>query len=176
MGTADHAGQAAGDVAGDAIDTLKSAPEAARRQTQGNPLAAGAVAFGFGVLLASVFPASETEKRAAEELMDKAEPLKEGVIESGKEVAEHMKQPARDAMDHLKETAAEAKESVQEVAQGVVDETLQTTRARPRKPSAPRRPVRRPRPRKELPARRYHRPKSRRQLPGSDCRHGSPHA
>ena len=128
MGTAEQAGHAAGDVAGDAMDTVRSAPDAARRQTQGNPLAAGAVAFGVGVLLASVFPASDTEKRAAEELMDKAEPLKQGVIEAGKEVAEHMKEPTRDAMEHLKDTAVESKESVQDVAQGVVDETRQITR------------------------------------------------
>lgn len=128
MGTAEQVGHTAGDLTGDAMDTLKDAPGAARQQTQGNPLAAGAVAFGFGVLLASVFPPSETEKRAAEHLIDKAEPLKQGVIEAGIEVAEHMKEPAREAMDHLKDTALESKESVQEVAQGVVDETRQTTR------------------------------------------------
>jgi len=128
MGTAEQVGHTAGDLTGDAMDTLKNAPEAARQQTQGNPLAAGAVAFGFGVLLASLFPASEAEKRAAEQLMDKAAPLKQGVIDAGKEVAEHMKEPARDAMDHLKDTALDSKESVQEVAaQDVVAETRQTT-------------------------------------------------
>ncbi len=41
MGTADHAGQAAGDVAGDAIDTLKSAPEASASADPGQPAGRG---------------------------------------------------------------------------------------------------------------------------------------
>ena len=38
---------------------------------------AGAIAFGVGFLVAAVFPASQPEQRAAQGLMDKAEPLKD---------------------------------------------------------------------------------------------------
>ena len=73
---ADTAGGVA-DAAGGAVSTLKETPDTVRQQTQGNPLAAGAIAIGVGVLLASVFPATEKERRAADQLMDKAEPLKD---------------------------------------------------------------------------------------------------
>ena len=62
MGTAAETGHAVGETAGGAVDTL-SAPRRRVGQTQGNPLAAGAVAFGVGVLLASIFPASGRKSR-----------------------------------------------------------------------------------------------------------------
>ncbi|WP_256356265.1 DUF3618 domain-containing protein [Streptomyces sp. PKU-EA00015] len=58
----ESAGQAADtvrDAAGQAGDAAKRAPEQAMRQTQGNPLAAGLIAFGAGLLAASLLPASE---------------------------------------------------------------------------------------------------------------------
>ena len=61
MGTATDAGHAVtegaqgvgegiADTAGSAVDTVRSAPQAARQQAQGNPVMAGAVAFGLGFL------------------------------------------------------------------------------------------------------------------------------
>ena len=45
-------------TASSAVDTVRSAPETARRGTQGNPLAAGLIAFGAGWLLSALLPAS----------------------------------------------------------------------------------------------------------------------
>ena len=45
-------GEGIADTAGSAVDTVRSAPEAARQQAQGNPMMAGAVAFGLGFLVA----------------------------------------------------------------------------------------------------------------------------
>ena len=73
---------------------MKSSPEVVRQQTQGNPLMAGAIAFGVGVLTASVFKPTEIEKQAAGQLMDKAEPLTEELKETGQETVEHLKEPA----------------------------------------------------------------------------------
>ena len=86
---ADTAGGVA-DAAGGAVSTLKETPDTVRQQTQGNPLAAGAIAMGVGVLLATVFPATEKERRAADQLMDKAEPLTAELKQAGREIAEHI--------------------------------------------------------------------------------------
>jgi ElaB/YqjD/DUF883 family membrane-anchored ribosome-binding protein len=128
MGTASDAGTTVGDVAGDAVETLKQTPDTVRQQAQGNPLAAGAIAVGVGVLLASVFPASEKERRAADQLMDKAEPVKDELMETGREMAEHLKEPARDAVQQVKDTATEGSQSVAETAKEAVGTTSETAR------------------------------------------------
>jgi ElaB/YqjD/DUF883 family membrane-anchored ribosome-binding protein len=117
---ADTAGGVA-DAAGGAVSTLKETPDTVRQQTQGNPLAAGAIAMGFGVLLASVFPATEKERRAADQLMDKAEPLTEELKQAGREIAEHMREPAREAVDQVKEAASEGTQAVADTAREARD-------------------------------------------------------
>jgi hypothetical protein len=115
-------------VAGEAVDTIKDTPEMVRRQTQGNPLAAGAVAVGVGVLLASIFPASTPEQRAAGQLMDKAEPLTDELRHAGQEMAEHIKEPARDAIAQVKEAATEGAQAVTESAKDAAGTTSDTAR------------------------------------------------
>ena len=73
------------------------------------------------MLLASVFPASEREKQAADQLMDKVEPLKEELTQAGREMAEHMKEPALEAMEQVKGTATEGKQAVTDTAKEAVD-------------------------------------------------------
>ena len=123
MGTAD----AMGDAAGSATETLGNAPDAAREQTQGSPLAAGAVAFGVGVLLASIFPATETEKEAADHLADKVEPLKQEMRAAGQEIAEHLREPAREALDEVKQAAAGSTEALKSTAKDVAAATGDAT-------------------------------------------------
>ena len=128
MGSASEVQSTVTEGTAGAVDTLKGAPEAFRGQTQGNPLAAGAVAFGVGVLLASVFPASEREKQAADQLMDKVEPLKEELTQTGREMAEHLKEPALEAVEHVKDTATEGKQAVTDTAKEAVDTAEETAR------------------------------------------------
>jgi len=49
-----------------ATDAVKGAPGALVDQARGNPIAVGVVAFGAGLLLATVMPKSETETRFME--------------------------------------------------------------------------------------------------------------
>ncbi|HWM18621.1 MAG TPA: DUF3618 domain-containing protein [Ilumatobacteraceae bacterium] len=108
------AGHAIGDTASGTVDTLKSSPEVVRNQTQGNPLMAGAIAFGVGLLTASVFKPSEVEKQVAGQLMDKAEPLTQEFKQMGQETLEHLKEPALAAVEQVKETATDAAQAVAE--------------------------------------------------------------
>jgi len=68
-------------------DTAQSAPAAVRKQAPGNPLAAGLVAFGAGLVGAALIPASEKEQQAAIEVMDKAQPLQQQVSDVAKDAA-----------------------------------------------------------------------------------------
>ena len=120
MGSADDLRDAAADKvhgladgAAGVGDSIASAPNAARRTTQGNPLAAGAVAFGIGLLVAAAFPPSEKEQELAREIKDKAQPLTDQITAAGKEVADNLAGPAKDAVESLKESATEAVQAVQ---------------------------------------------------------------
>jgi len=101
-----------------ALDTVKEGPEMIRQQAQGNPMAAGLIAFGAGMLLGSLMPASSAEHQAATALAPKLEPLKDEAMHIGQElkerasdtasdVAASMKQHASDAGEHVKEQASE---------------------------------------------------------------------
>ena len=68
MGSADSASstaQGAVSAVGDKVsavgDAVSDAPSAVKSKTRGNPLAAGLIAFGAGMLVSSLFPASEKE-------------------------------------------------------------------------------------------------------------------
>ena len=102
-------------VQGTAHDTVRSA----RQQAEGNPMAAGLVAFGVGWLVSSLLPASEAETQAARRAQEKAK-------EHGGPIAEQAKQAAAEIGENLKGSAAEAVEQVkghaQEAAQTVKDE------------------------------------------------------
>ena len=126
MGAADHAtanihggtghtGNATGharDAVGDAGHAIGDAPAQVKAKTQGNPLAAGLIAFGAGMLLSSLIPASEKEREAADALKNAAEPLTTELTEAAKDVAQGLKEPAQEAMENVKATATDAAEHV----------------------------------------------------------------
>jgi hypothetical protein len=123
MGTADdastrvHSGahartDSAGSALTDAGAAISEAPHQVKAKTQGNPLAAGLIAFGAGLLLSSLIPASEKEREAADALKSAAEPMTTELTEAAKDVAEGLKEPARGAMENVKATAADAAEHV----------------------------------------------------------------
>src|SRR4051795_11970278 len=54
-------------AASTAVDTVQQTPDMVVRQTQGNPLAAGLIAFGVGWLVSSLLPASQKEQELAQQ-------------------------------------------------------------------------------------------------------------
>jgi hypothetical protein len=118
-------------AAGHAVEKAREAPEMIQHQAQGNPLAAGLIAFGAGMLLATLFPPTQAERRAASELQDRAEPLKDRAVEAGREVKDHLQESARESAQQVKETATEAAEEVkrqaQASAQGVKEQAQSST-------------------------------------------------
>ncbi len=102
MGSASSATSSVGDTAG-------GAPTAVRSKTQGNPLAAGMIAFGAGWLVSSLLPASEKEKQATLEAKDK-------VSEHSDTLTAPLKEAAQSAKDNLQPHAQHAAESVKSTA------------------------------------------------------------
>jgi hypothetical protein len=109
-----------------AVEQVRDAPQAIQQQAQGNPLAAGLVAFGAGMVLATLFPPSEAEQRAASAVQERVEPLKEQAVEAGREMKDHLQEGARESAQQVKETATEAAQEVkgqaQSSAQGVTEQ------------------------------------------------------
>ncbi|MBP2217759.1 DUF3618 domain-containing protein [Arthrobacter sp. CAN_C5] len=112
MGSADQTSAGTRSAANNVSGAVQDAPQQLTRKTQGNPLAAGLIAFGAGMLISSLIPASEKEKEAAAALKEKAEPLTSSVTDAAKAVAEDLKEPAQQAMDSVKETATNSANTV----------------------------------------------------------------
>ncbi|MDP8931155.1 MAG: DUF3618 domain-containing protein [Actinomycetota bacterium] len=96
-------------AAATAAGAVESTPQAVRRQTQGNPLAAGLVAFGAGWLVSSLLPATRREQDAVTRVEDV-------VREHGQPVGEQLSQVAAQMKDNLREPAHQAAESVRSSA------------------------------------------------------------
>jgi gas vesicle protein len=107
---------------GDAGSAIADAPHRAAVKTQGNPLAAGLIAFGAGLLVSSLIPPSQKEREAAEALKNAAEPVTTQLTDAAKDMAEGLKEPAQEAMENVKATATDAVQTVKDEGQGSVSD------------------------------------------------------
>lgn len=112
MGSAADAKQASGETASSLKDSVADAPNAVARRAQGSPIAAGLIAFGAGLLVSSLLPASRVEQRAAETVKEQAEPLVSEITEAAKDSADRLKEPAQQAVASVKDSAVEAADLV----------------------------------------------------------------
>ena len=114
------------DKASDAREAVRQAPSRMKRRAQGNPLAAGVIAFGLGMLVSSLIPSTEKEREAVSQLQENLEPVKEKASEVARDIGEGLKPAAQDAAESVKTTAQEGVESVkqegQSAAAGVKDQ------------------------------------------------------
>ncbi len=122
MGAADdagssisHAGSAVADNVGDVKDRVVA-------KAEGSPLAVGLIAFGAGLLLAALVPASTKEKELAANVKDQAQPLVAELTDVAKEVGAHLKEPAQEAVTAVKDAATDSAETVKEHAQDAASE------------------------------------------------------
>jgi uncharacterized protein YjbJ (UPF0337 family) len=127
MGAAQGTMGGAKERMGDTVDTVRGLPEAGHQRTQGAPLVMGGLAFGLGVLVATMLPRTETEEQAADAVADKVEPLKQEMLQAGKETAEHLKQPVREAVADVKDTAKDGAQQVADQAKQGAHETASAT-------------------------------------------------
>lgn len=109
---AHQAGDRVSEWADDAQHAVQQAPAQLRGRTAGNPLAAGVMAFGAGMLLSALIPASRLEQRAAEGLKEQAAPLVDQAKQAAQDLREDLEPAAREAAAHLKDSATEAVDHV----------------------------------------------------------------
>jgi hypothetical protein len=99
--------------------SMPDAPDLAAT-TRGNPLAAGLVAFGAGLVAAAAFPATRREAELAHAAFDAAEPM---LHEAGKEIASDVQARAHDAAEHVKAVASEGADQVKQAATTATEHT-----------------------------------------------------
>jgi gas vesicle protein len=116
--------------ASEAREAVRQAPRRMKRRAQGNPLAAGVVAFGLGMLVSSLIPSSEKEREAVSQLQQNLEPVKEKATEVARDVGESLKPAAQEAAQSVKTTAQEGVQAVrqegQSAAQDVKDQAQES--------------------------------------------------
>lgn len=112
-------GDTASSAAGSVTSTAQSAAHTVEQRTEGNPLAAGLIAFGAGWLVSSLIPTSRAEEQAAQRVVDTAKEHGQPVMDEAKSVGQ---QVGQDLKEKATEAAQEVKSSAQESAQHVRDE------------------------------------------------------
>ncbi len=122
MGAADSGSSSAGSALSSAQDAVTGAPGQVKEQTRGNPMAAGAIAFGLGVLVSSLFPASKPEAQAAAAVKEQAQPLVDQVTDAAKDAAGNLQEPAQQAVESIKSTAGEAVNAVKNEGASAADD------------------------------------------------------
>jgi hypothetical protein len=101
------------DAASSAADAVQETPRAVRRQTRGNPLAAGLIAFGAGWLVSSLLPASRREQELADQAKQVAQEKVQPVLQQvASEVGDNLREPAQQAVESVRTTAQDAGQTV----------------------------------------------------------------
>jgi gas vesicle protein len=124
MGTTQGATGAVSSAASSATSSASGAGSSVASTAQdrfdGSPLAAGLVAFGAGVVLASLLPATRAEAEAAHRVVEtakeKGQPLVEEARAAGQDVVENVKDSATQSAQHVKDSAQESAQAVQDEA------------------------------------------------------------
>jgi hypothetical protein len=105
MGAKDTVTSTSSDAASGAVSTTRS-------QVQGSPMGAGLAAFGAGLVISSLFPATKAEAEAAHRTMEAAkehgQPLVDDAKQAAQEIATEAKAQVTEAAQQVKESAADS--------------------------------------------------------------------
>jgi ElaB/YqjD/DUF883 family membrane-anchored ribosome-binding protein len=126
QGVASNAADSVQGAASSAVETVQQTPDMVVRQTQGNPMAAGLIAFGVGWLVSSLLPATEKEKQLAQQAETAVRENKDALLAPAKQVAqeigEELKPAAQQAVDEVKATAQDAAQTVKAEGQSAAED------------------------------------------------------
>jgi hypothetical protein len=113
-------------AASSAVETVQQTPDMVVRQTQGNPLAAGLIAFGVGWLVSSLLPATEKERQLAQQAETAVKENKDALLAPAKQVAQEigdeLKPAAQQAVEEVKSTAQGAAQTVKDEGQSAAQD------------------------------------------------------
>lgn len=116
-----------------ATDGARGGQAGLRQRAEDNPMAAGLVALGAGVLMASLLPPTPAERKAALRLRDELSPLQEQASKAGRQVAEEVTQSAQERMEQVKSRAGAAVEQVKQETMASSEEVKSETQAASRR-------------------------------------------
>lgn len=122
MGAADDAGSSLSTTGSSVAGQVGDAKDRLVAKAEGNPLAVGLIAFGAGLLAASLIPASAKEKQVAADVKDKAQPFVDEATHVAQDVGEHLKGPAQEAATAVKDAAAQSVDNVKAETQSAASE------------------------------------------------------
>jgi ElaB/YqjD/DUF883 family membrane-anchored ribosome-binding protein len=133
MGSAQHAEHRMSSAGESMSGSARGAASTVQQKAEGNPLAAGLIAFGAGMLVSSMIPASQKESQAAQRLVESAkehgQPVLDEAKSAGQQMGENLKEQASEAAQQVKDSAQESAQQVrqegQSSAQHVKDEGTQ---------------------------------------------------
>jgi Protein of unknown function (DUF3618) len=97
---------------GDGQSTQSS--DASAAHPQGNPLAAGIIAIGIGLLVGSLLPATEVERRAASAIADEVEPAISSAVLAASGVAQGVQGKLGEALNQIVDQTQSLSSEVQE--------------------------------------------------------------
>jgi len=89
---------------------------------EGNPLAAGLIGIGIGLLAATLMPTSREEQRFADGAQDTLQDIAGVVGRAGHETADAIRPAVEEATADVKSTARDAIDTVKDDAKGAADE------------------------------------------------------
>ncbi|HYH26418.1 MAG TPA: DUF3618 domain-containing protein [Blastococcus sp.] len=126
QGAASNAAGTVQSAASSAVGAVQQAPDTIVRQAQGNPLAAGLIAFGAGWLVSSLLPATQKEQQLAQQAESALREHKDMLIEPAKqaaqEIGDELKPAAQQAVAEVKSTAQGAAETVKQEGQSAAQD------------------------------------------------------
>jgi cell division septum initiation protein DivIVA len=114
MGSAEDTAASTAGAIGHVGDRMAEAPEMAKQRVQGNPLAAGMIAFGAGLLVASLLPPSRREQEMTRMAEGGLQRAAEQVRESGQQVMSDLRDDTREAVGQVREVAGDAASAITE--------------------------------------------------------------
>jgi gas vesicle protein len=108
------------DAAQGVSSATSSAGGAIGDRVEGSPLAAGLVAFGAGLVIAGLIPATKAEAQGAQRLKEAAQehgqPVMDQARSAAQEVGDQLKGKASEAVDEVRSSAQESADRVKEEA------------------------------------------------------------
>ena len=123
---AQNAAESVQGAAQQAAHAVQQAPDTIVRQAQGNPLAAGLIAFGVGWLVSSLLPASEKERQLAQQAESAVREHKDELLapakQAAQEVGEQLRPAAQQAVEEVRSTAQGAAQTVKEEGQSAAQD------------------------------------------------------
>jgi ElaB/YqjD/DUF883 family membrane-anchored ribosome-binding protein len=112
--------------AGSVKDSAQAAAGTVGSATAGHPLTAGLVAFGAGMLVSALLPASKQETEAARNVVDAAkehgQPLVDEAKSVGQEMGQELGESAAQAAQQVRTQAQDSVENVKQEGQSSVDQ------------------------------------------------------